>query len=107
MPPHIAQLVAGHADINVTMGYKATYPEEVINAYRAFIARRRATRPGDEYRLPGDAEWNEFLGPSAARSPSATAAGPGGPAALMSTGRQVPPPPGGPGPASPPGTDLR
>jgi hypothetical protein len=22
MPPHIAQLVAGHRDINVTMGYK-------------------------------------------------------------------------------------
>ena len=31
------------------MGYKATYPEEVINAHRAFIARRRATRPGEEY----------------------------------------------------------
>ncbi len=31
MPPHIAQLVAGHRDINTTMGYKAVYPEEVIN----------------------------------------------------------------------------
>ena len=62
MPPHIAQLVAGHADINVTMGYKATYPEEVINAHRAFIARRRATRPGEEYRVPSDEEWDEFLG---------------------------------------------
>ena len=62
MPPHIAQLVAGHADINVTMGYKAVYPEEVINAHRAFIARRRATRPGEEYRIPSDAEWDEFLG---------------------------------------------
>src|SRR5215470_8208933 len=62
MPPHIAQLVAGHADINVTMGYKATYPDEVINAHRAFIARRRATRPGEEYRSPTDAEWDEFLG---------------------------------------------
>ncbi|MGH3523903.1 MAG: tyrosine-type recombinase/integrase, partial [Mycobacterium sp.] len=30
MPPHIAQLVAGHRDINTTMGYKAVYPEEVI-----------------------------------------------------------------------------
>ena len=29
MPPHIAQLVAGHRDINITMGYKAVYPEEV------------------------------------------------------------------------------
>ena len=62
MPPHIAQLVAGHADINVTMGYKATYPEEVINSHRAFIARRRATRPGEEYRVPSDEEWDEFLG---------------------------------------------
>ena len=62
MPPHIAQLVAGHADINATMGYKAVYPEEVINAHRAFIARRRATRPGEEYRVPTDEEWDEFLG---------------------------------------------
>ena len=43
MPPHIAQLVAGHRDINTTMGYKAVYPEEAINGHRAFIARRRAT----------------------------------------------------------------
>ena len=62
MPPHIAQLVAGHRDINVTMGYKAVYPEEAINAHRAFIARRRATRPSEEYRVPTDAEWDEFLG---------------------------------------------
>ena len=62
MPPHIAQLIAGHNDINVTMGYKAVYPEEVINAHRAFIARRRALRPAEEYRTPTDAEWHEFLG---------------------------------------------
>jgi Phage integrase family len=62
MPPHIAQLVAGHADINTTMGNKAVYPEEVINGHRAFIARRRATRPSEEYRRPTDAEWDEFLG---------------------------------------------
>ncbi len=62
MPPHIAQLVAGHRDINTTMGYKAVYPEEVINGHRAFIARRRAQRPGEEYRTPSDEEWTEFLG---------------------------------------------
>jgi hypothetical protein len=62
MPPHIAQLVVGHADINTTMGYKAVYPEEVIIGHRAFIARRRATRPGEEYRAPSDTEWEEFLG---------------------------------------------
>lgn len=62
MPPHIAQLLLGHKDINTTMGYKAIYPEEAINGHRAFIARRRALRPGEEYRTPTDAEWDEFLG---------------------------------------------
>jgi len=62
MPPHIAQLVAGHRNINTTMGYKAVYPEEIINGHRAFIARRRALRPSQEYRTPTDAEWEEFLG---------------------------------------------
>ena len=38
------------------------YPEEVINGHRAFIARRRALRPSQEYRTPTDAEWEEFLG---------------------------------------------
>ncbi|WP_329467435.1 tyrosine-type recombinase/integrase [Streptomyces sp. NBC_01431] len=59
MPPHIAQLVAGHRDVNTTMGYKAVYPEEVINGHRAFIARRRSQRPGEEYRLPTEEEWEE------------------------------------------------
>lgn len=62
MPPHIAQLVAGHRDINVTMGYKAVYPEEVINGHRAFIARRRALRPSEKYRTPTEEEWEDFLG---------------------------------------------
>jgi len=62
MPPHIAQLVVGHRDVNTTMGYKAVYPEEVINGHRAFIARRRTIRPGEEYRTPTDEEWEEFLG---------------------------------------------
>ena len=62
MPPHIAQLVCGHKDINTTMGYKTVYPEEVINGHRAFIARRRAARPDEEYRTPTDEEWEEFLG---------------------------------------------
>ena len=62
MPPHIAQLLCGHRDINTTMGYKAVYPEDVISNHRAFIARRRALRPAEEYRTPTDAEWEEFLG---------------------------------------------
>ena len=62
MPPHIAQLVAGHRDINTTMDYKAVYPEEVINKHRAFVARRRALRPGQEYRTPTDEERAQFVG---------------------------------------------
>lgn len=62
MPPHIAQLVVGHRDINTTMGYKAVYPAEAINGHRAFITRRRALRPSSEYRTPTDQEWEEFLG---------------------------------------------
>ena len=62
LPPHIAQIVAGHRDINVTMGYNAVYPEEAIQAHLAFIARRRALRPTEEYRIPTDEEWQQFLG---------------------------------------------
>jgi integrase len=62
MPPHIAQLILGHDNINTTMGYKTTYPEEAIRGHRAFIAQRRAARPSEEYRTPTDAEWDDFLG---------------------------------------------
>jgi hypothetical protein len=62
LPPHIAQVIAGHHDINVTMGYKAVYPQEAIEAHLAFLARRRSLRPSDEYRIPTDEEWQEFLG---------------------------------------------
>ena len=62
MPPHIAQLILGHADINTTMGYKTAYPEEAIRGHRAFIAQRRTARPSEEYRSPTAAEWDEFLG---------------------------------------------
>ena len=62
LPPHIAQVIAGHRDINVTLGYKAVYPDEAIQAHLAFLARRRALRPTEEYRTPTDEEWAEFLG---------------------------------------------
>ena len=48
-------------DIGTTIGYKAVYPAEAIEAHRAFIARRRATRPSEEYRTPTDEEWDAFL----------------------------------------------
>lgn len=62
LPPHIAQVIAGHQDINVTLGYKAVYPDEAIQAHLAFLARRRNLRPTEEYRVPTDDEWQEFLG---------------------------------------------
>ncbi|HUO38477.1 MAG TPA: site-specific integrase [Mycobacterium sp.] len=62
LPPHIAQVIAGHHDINITMGYKAVYPEEAIQAHLAFLARRRGLRPTDECRIPTDDEWQQFLG---------------------------------------------
>ena len=62
LPPHICQLIMGHKNINTTMGYKAVYPEEVINGHRAFITRSRELRPPAEYRTPTDSEWEEFLG---------------------------------------------
>ncbi|HVB50218.1 MAG TPA: site-specific integrase [Acidimicrobiales bacterium] len=62
LPPHIAQVIAGHRDINVTMGYNAVYPEETIRAHLAFLSRRRSLRPSEEYRVPTDEEWQEFLG---------------------------------------------
>ena len=61
LPPHIAQVICGHRDINTTMGYKAIYPAEAIEAHRGFIARRRLARPSEEYRTPTEQEWDEFL----------------------------------------------
>src|SRR4051812_29590184 len=34
---------------------------ETIEAHREFIARRRATRPSEEYRTPTDEEWDSCL----------------------------------------------
>ncbi|MFC1231720.1 tyrosine-type recombinase/integrase [Streptomyces sp. Sce081] len=62
LPPHIAQVIAGHDHIGTTMGYAAIYPTDAIEAHRAFIARRWALRPADEYRTVTPEEWGEFLG---------------------------------------------
>ena len=61
MPPHIAAKICGHALLDTTMGYAAIYPEDVVSHHRAFIARRRAERPSEEYRDLTDGEWDEFL----------------------------------------------
>ena len=83
MPPHIAQVLLGHKDINTTMGYKAIYPEEAINGHRAFISRRRALRPSEEYRTPNGMSFSDTS--SAANSPSANAAAPTAPAVNTNT----------------------
>ncbi|WP_254400917.1 integrase [Streptomyces sp. AC555_RSS877] len=44
------------------MGYAAIYPKDAIEAHQAFIARRRAIRPSEEYRAVTPDEWREFLG---------------------------------------------
>ncbi|MFI5741347.1 tyrosine-type recombinase/integrase [Streptomyces anulatus] len=62
LPPHIAQVIAGHESIDTTMGYNAVYPGAAIEAHRAFIARRRSLRPAEEYRAVTSEEWEEFLG---------------------------------------------
>ena len=40
---------------------EAIYPEDVITHHRAFIARRRAERPSEEYRDLTAQEWDAFL----------------------------------------------
>jgi Phage integrase family len=61
LPPQIAAKICGHSTVDTTMRYAAIYPEDVIAHHRAFIARRRAERPSEEYRDLTAAEWDEFL----------------------------------------------
>lgn len=61
LPPHIAARILGHVDLGTTMGYAAVYSEDVVSHHRAFIARRRALRPGEEYRDLTADEWDSFL----------------------------------------------
>ena len=62
LPPHIAQIIAGHRDINVTLGYKASTPMRRSRPTWPSSPGGRALRPSEEYRVPTDAEWDEFLG---------------------------------------------
>lgn len=67
LPVHIAAKILGHDSLTTTQTYVAVYDTDVIDHHRAFIARRRATRPAQEYREPTDSEWDEFLGHWVAR----------------------------------------
>jgi hypothetical protein len=40
--------------------YLAVFDEALVRTYRAFLDRRRATRPEAEYREPTQQEWTEF-----------------------------------------------
>ena len=60
LPVHIAAKVLGHQDLNTTQAYAAVYQDDVLRHYRAFVSRRRAQRPSEEYRQPTTAEWAEF-----------------------------------------------
>jgi integrase len=72
LPPHIAQVLAGHSDINTTMGYNAIYPADAIEAHRAFIARRRSLPP--TRRWPG---WKMRSRRSAGKAAASAAPGSG------------------------------
>ncbi|HRV68095.1 MAG TPA: site-specific integrase [Marmoricola sp.] len=67
LPVHITAKILGHDSIATTQTYVAVYDRDVIEHHRAYIARRRALRPSQEYREPTDSEWNEFLGHFAQR----------------------------------------
>jgi integrase len=62
LPVHIAAKLLGHQTLATTQTYVAVYDAQVIDHHRAFISRRRTTRPSVEYREPTDDEWDEFLG---------------------------------------------
>src|SRR5713101_9049730 len=55
LPVHIAAKLLGHLNINTTQGYVAVYDDQVIRHVQAYVARRRATRPSEEYREPTSA----------------------------------------------------
>jgi integrase len=60
LPVHITARLLGHQHLASTQAYLAVFQDELISSYRAFLERRRSTRPMAEYREPTDAEWREF-----------------------------------------------
>ncbi|PRY62845.1 phage integrase family protein [Knoellia remsis] len=60
LPIHIAAQLAGHRSLNTTQGYVAIYPQDVFDHYDQYLERRRATRPGEEYRQPTAEELQVF-----------------------------------------------
>lgn len=62
LPVHITAKILGHESLATTQSYITVCDQDVIDHHRAFIARRRTTRPSEEYREPTDSGWDEFLG---------------------------------------------
>jgi hypothetical protein len=60
LPVHIAARLLGHKSVTTTETYMAVFQEDLIRSYRAFLDKRRATRPAEEYREPTEQEWKEF-----------------------------------------------
>ncbi len=60
LPVHIAAKLLGHRDLATTQAYVAVYQDDVLRHHAAFVHRRRAQRPGEEYREPTTEEWTEF-----------------------------------------------
>ena len=86
MPPHIAQILLGHADINTTMGYKAVYPKKPSTATAPTSPAAASSAPArntDPRAKPSGTSSSATS--SAAASHSATADAPTQPAASTST----------------------
>ena len=60
LPVHIAARILGHKSLTTTETYMAVFQDDLIRSYRAFLGKRRAARPSEEYREPTDQEWQEF-----------------------------------------------
>ncbi|QKV74119.1 site-specific integrase [Amycolatopsis sp. Hca4] len=60
LPVHIAARLLGHASLDTTQAYVAVFQDDLVRTYRAFLAKRRAIRPAEEYRSPTEEEWAEF-----------------------------------------------
>lgn len=60
LPLHIVSRLLGHKHLNSTQVYVAVFEDDLQQTYRAWVDRRRAIRPPEEYRQPTDAEWEEF-----------------------------------------------
>jgi hypothetical protein len=60
LPVHVGAALLGHLNLQTTRGYVAVFDEDVVRHYQAYLARRRAFRPAEEYRPVTDQEWHEF-----------------------------------------------